>query len=177
MALTHWKKLENPEYIGSYAFQPEETKTVTIRQVRREMVVGADGKREECTVVHFNENEKPLILNRTNAKMITKHAETPYIEQWPGVRITLTVEKVKAFGEKTDAVRVSKTKPPQVKKESIICADCGKPVTAHGTTSAQAFAAATQKRFGVPVCYDCGLKRAEAQKPAEQTDAKEEAAK
>ena len=35
------------------------------------MVTGPDGKKEECTVVHFAEKEiKPLILNTTNAKTI-----------------------------------------------------------------------------------------------------------
>ena len=57
MALTHWKKLDNPDYIGAYAFQPGEKKTVTIDRIRREMVNGPDGKREECTVVHFREKE------------------------------------------------------------------------------------------------------------------------
>ena len=94
MALTHWKKLENPEYIGAYAFQPGEEKTLTIKNVRREVVVGAEGKKEECTVVHFCENEKPLILNATNGKAIQKIAGSGYIEQWEGVRITLKVEAV-----------------------------------------------------------------------------------
>ena len=76
MTYTHWKKLENPDYIGAYAFQPNEEKVVTIKTVKREMITGADGKREECTVVHFVENEKPLILNATNGK---KNANICYI--------------------------------------------------------------------------------------------------
>lgn len=174
MSLTHWKKLENPDYIGAYAFQPGETKTVTINHVDREMIAGADGKREECTVVHFREHEKPLVLNSTNAKMITRHAGTPYIEQWPGTRINLAVEKVKAFGETMDAVRVSKTKPPQNTQE-IKCADCGNSIKGYGSSSPQAWAVSTKKRFGVSVCYDCGLKRAEAAKSQTEPD-KEEAA-
>ena len=47
MPLTHWKKLDNPDYIGAYAFQPGEEKTLTIKNVRREVVVGAEGKKEE----------------------------------------------------------------------------------------------------------------------------------
>ena len=35
---THWKKLTNPNYLGSYAFQPGEEKTVTIKEVKRELV-------------------------------------------------------------------------------------------------------------------------------------------
>lgn len=165
MELTHWKKLDNPDYIGAYAFQPNEEKTVTIRTVRREVVVGVEGKREECTVVHFMEPEKPLILNTTNAKMIEKHAGTPYIEQWAGTRIILTVEKVKAFGDIVDAVRVSKKKAKQMDKPKPApnCADCGKPIEAYGKKTAQEFAEYTKSVFGEAVCFGCGQKRQSAQ--------------
>lgn len=155
MSLTHWKKLENPDYIGAYAFEPGEEKTVTIRSVSRDMVIGADGKKEECTVVFFCE-EKPMILNVTNAKMITKHAGTPYIEKWPGVRITLCVERVKAFGDVVDAVRVSKKKPTQAAQASELCADCGAPVTDAKLIEYG------KKCFGVCVCVKCGQARKEA---------------
>lgn len=164
MALTHWKKLDNPDYIGAYAFQPGEEKIVTIKNVRREIVTGADGKKEECTIVHFMENEKPLILNATNGKQIQKIAGTGYIEQWVGVRIILKVETVKAFGDIVDAVRVSKKKPPaQAKPAAPVCADCHSPITGYGKQSAQEFAEYTKSVFGVSVCYDCGQKRKEAQ--------------
>lgn len=166
--LTHWKKLENPEYIGSYAFQPDERKIVTIKSVRREMVSGADGKREECTVVHFAEAEKPLILNATNGKAIAKVAKTPYIEQWEGVRIELNVERVKAFGEIVDAVRVGRD-PGQSRKDDppMVCADCGKPIGAYESMTPSAVAASTRKRFGAALCIACGKKRTEKQKSTE----------
>lgn len=164
MALTHWKKLDNPDYIGAYAFQPGEEKTLTIKNVRREIVTGAEGKKEECTVVHFMENEKPLILNATNGKTIQKIAGSGYIEQWEGVRIALKVEAVKAFGDIVDAVRVSKKKPPQAPKPvTVPCHDCGQAITGYGKQNAQEFAAYTKSVFGVAVCYSCGQKRKEAQ--------------
>ena len=167
MPLTHWKKLDNPDYIGAYAFQPGEEKTLTIKNVRREVVVGAEGKKEECTVVHFCENEKPLILNATNGKAIQKIAGSGYIEQWEGVRITLKVDAVKAFGDIVDAVRVSKKKPPQQPRTDVVlCADCHQAISGYGKQSAQEFAAYTRRCFGVPVCYDCGQKR-KAAKDAE----------
>ena len=172
MALTHWKKLDNPDYIGAYAFQPGEEKIVTIKQVKREIVTGAEGKKEECTVVHFVENEKPLILNATNGKQIQKIAGTGYIEQWVGVRIILTVQAVKAFGDVVDAVRVSKKKPPaQVKPTVPDCHDCHRPITGYGKQSAQEFADYTKRVFGVAVCYDCGQKRKEASNKAVKPDA------
>lgn len=168
--LTHWKKLENPDYIGSYAFQPNEKKTVTIKSVTRQIVKGPDGKQEECTVVHFIEPEKPLILNVCNGKMITKHADTPYIEQWTGVRIVLGVEKVKAFGEIVEAVRVLKDKPEQAAKAPVVippCADCGGAIEAAAGITADRIYARAMKRYEVPLCMACAMKRGEANKATE----------
>lgn len=108
--LTHWKKLTNPDYLGSYDFAQGEERIVTVKDVKREMVSGPDGKKEECTVCHFVEPYKPMILNATNQKMITKLAETPYIEQWVGKSFKLVVVKIKAFGEVVDALRIKSEK-------------------------------------------------------------------
>lgn len=94
MEKTHWKKYNNPDYLGAYAFQPGEEKTVTIKEVKREMVFNPSGSgKEECTVAHFVEDVKPLILNVTNCKTISKVWGTPYIEDWAGRKITLKVKK------------------------------------------------------------------------------------
>ena len=115
--LTHWKKLHNPDYIGAYALMngDESTElTVTIRSVSNQQITGADGKKEECTVAVL-EGQKPMILNATNLKSITKVLGTPFIEQWSGRQITLYVKKVKAFGDVVDALRVRET----ISKESL----------------------------------------------------------
>ncbi len=104
---THWKKLTNPNYLGAYAFDQGEEKTVTIDTVTEETVTGTDGRESGCMVLHFREsNVKPMILNRTNAKTIEKIAGTPYIEDWAGLPIILCVRTVSAFGGEVDAVRV-----------------------------------------------------------------------
>lgn len=108
--LTHWKKLTNPDYLGSYDFAQGEERIVTIKEVKREMITGDGGKKEECTVIHFVENYKPMIANATNQKAITKLFETPYIEEWVGKSFKLVVVKVKAFGEVVDALRIKSEK-------------------------------------------------------------------
>lgn len=108
--LTHWKKLTNPNYIGAHDFQPNEKITVTIDKVQKEMVKGPDGKEEQCIVATLIGAKKPLILNKTNCKIIAKILETPYVENWNGGKIILYVAKVKAFGELVDAIRVENKK-------------------------------------------------------------------
>ena len=109
---THWKKLENPDYIGAYSLESGKDLTVTIEKVVREIVIGTGGKKEECTIAHLK-GQKPFILNRTNMKMIQKIYETPYIEEWANKKLTLYVAKIKAFGEdNVECLRVRSVKPP-----------------------------------------------------------------
>ncbi|MBQ9270416.1 MAG: hypothetical protein IJ206_13065 [Oscillospiraceae bacterium] len=122
--MTHWKKLTNPDYIGSWAFDPGQEIVATISGVNQQDVIGSDGKKEVCTIVHFAEPIKPLILNTTNAKAISKVAKSEYIEDWVGHKIQLYVERVRAFGETVDAVRVRPTKPKPV-QEIPPCQNCG----------------------------------------------------
>lgn len=110
MSKTHWKKYHNPDYIGAYAFQPGERKVVTIKSVKQESVKSQRGA-EDCLVVHFVENEKPLICNVTNSKAIEKVAGSGYIEDWPNTRIELFTTEVSAFGDTVEAVRVKQTPP------------------------------------------------------------------
>ena len=109
---THWKKLTNPDYLGAYDFQPNECRPLTIAKVERKQIVGADGKKEECTICHWKERCKPMILNVTNAKAIEKVAGSPYVEDWSGSQVYVVVQRVKAFGEMVDALRI---KPEKVK--------------------------------------------------------------
>lgn len=105
---THWRKLKNPNYIGSYELMdgtenPE--LIVRITKVVKEMVKGSDGKSEECTVAYLD-GQKPFILNSTNSKAIESIIGSPFIEDWSGQTICLYVKKIKAFGEMVDALRV-----------------------------------------------------------------------
>jgi hypothetical protein len=113
--LTHWKKLHNPDYLGAYALNPGQDLIATIKEVKNEMVTGPDGKKEECTVAYFKEaGIKPMILNATNSKTITKVVGSPYIEQWQGKAIQIFIARVKAFGEEIDALRIRPIAPKLV---------------------------------------------------------------
>lgn len=110
---THWKRLVNPDYIGAYALNPDEDLTVTIDRVKREQILGADGKKEECTVAYLK-GHKPLILNVTNSKAIHK-LYGPYIEDWAGKQVTLYASTTKAFGEIVECLRIRPTVAKQTK--------------------------------------------------------------
>lgn len=112
MSKTHFKKLRNPDYLGSWDLADEngnfKKKIVTISDVKKKMVHDGKGGKEECITVHYKEC-KPMIMNSTNLKTIHKSLGTPYIEDWIGKKIEIEVQKVMAFGEVHDALRVVKS--------------------------------------------------------------------
>lgn len=163
---THWKKLTNPDYLGAYALEPGQDITATIKSVKVENIVGADGKKEDCTVMRFVENIKPMILNVTNAKVLEKLLKTPFIENWSGRKIQIGVESVKAFGDVVDALRIRKFLPRET--GTAKCSDCKSDVTAAGGMTPQQVVAFSQKRFGDTLCAACMKKRDEAKKAAEK---------
>ena len=110
MSQTHWKQLTNPDYLGAYSLLPGQELTVEIVRVERKQVTGADGKKEDCTVAYLKDS-KPMILNATNCRTLSKIYGTPYIEEWAGKSVIIHSEKVKAFGDVVDALRIKPTKP------------------------------------------------------------------
>jgi len=107
--MTHWKKLTDPNYIGSHDLQPGQELTVTIESISNEVVKCFDGaktKEETCIVARLKGAKKPLILNVTNAKIISKNLGSPYVEDWIGKQVTMYVAKVRAFGEAVEAIRI-----------------------------------------------------------------------
>ena len=156
--LTHWKKLTNPNYLGSDAFDPGENKVVTIKNVGQDMVKNQTGTEEECIVAHFMEDVKPLVLNKTNCKTIEKLYDTAFIEEWTGKKIILHVKKVNAFGDAVDAVRV-KNKLPD---DELICEKCHKVIKPAAGKSAKELAEIAKQHTGKQLCLDC--QRAEASK-------------
>lgn len=161
MGKTHWKKLNNPDFLGAYALEPGQDLIVTIDYAKEEKFTGTGGKKDEGLVIHFIEREvKPMICNATNAKTITKVTGSPYIEDWHGQKIQLFAEEVSAFGETVDALRV---RPFAPKQEEYICKDCGCILEDEGQYTARAIAQSSRKRFGKVLCMSCAKKAKDEQ--------------
>lgn len=108
---THWKILQNPNYLGAYSLLGVcEELTVIIDKVIKEQVIGSDGSKKQCIVAYLKD-QKPMILNSTNCKIITKLFGTPFIEQWSGKKMIVYVAKIKAFGDTVEALRIKETMP------------------------------------------------------------------
>ena len=156
---THWKKVvSDPNFLGEADFNEGEEKVATIARVANSVEVQtAEGKSKKA-VVYFRENLKPMILNVARSKAIEKVAGSPYFEDWVDVKVQLYIEHgIKAFGDVVNAVRVRPKKP--VIRTTCKCTDCGNVIQGASGKSAEYIAAYTVKQFGVPLCFDCGMKR------------------
>lgn len=157
MSKTHYRKLMNPEYLGAYSLEDGKDIVLTIDYIKVETVTGTDGKKEDLPVCHWKEPEKSMILNATNMKMIAKVLNSNFVEDWSGKKVQIGTEKVRAFGDVVDALRIRRYAPKQTATANteLVCADCGKPITdAYGMSAAQV-ADSTSKKYGRQLCADC----------------------
>ena len=157
---THWKKLTNPNYLGAYSIENGQDLILTIKYVQEEKVNGPDGKKDDCVVCHFSENVKPMILNATNMKTITKLYKTPYIEEWTGKKIQIGIEKVKAFGDVVEALRVRKVVPKVEPEKLPKCEKCGTDIHPMGNMTAEELAVYTRGKYGKSLCSACATAEA-----------------
>jgi len=137
MSKTHWKKNENPDFFGAYALMNGDEKpselTVTIESVKYQEFIGQEGKKDWANIAYLV-GQKPLILNATNQKRLEKLFKSPYIEDWCGKQVTLVVERIRAFGDFVDAVRIKTTLPAKPKLADDKLAEAIKYISAGSTT-------------------------------------------
>ena len=165
MSETHYKKLINPDYLGAYSLEPGQDMILTIKSVGKEVITGTGGKQEECIVCRWVEDQKPMILNVTNCKTISKMLKTPYVEKWAGHKVQIYATTTKFGGDTVECLRIRKDPPEDVK---IACEECGQMIAPAFSMTATQLAAYTKKKYGMNLCAECAKAKKE-----EQTDAAE----
>lgn len=106
---------ENPEMLVPLMFPSRflraadlmgEITTLTIKEVKKDNLRLATGGITEKYVISFQETDKMLVLNKTNAQAICKVLGEPRAIRWPGLKITIMPAKCEAFGSVVDCIRV-----------------------------------------------------------------------
>ena len=157
---THWRKVHNPNYLGAYSLDQGKDLILTIKKAGVEKVKNERGS-EECTVISFVENQKPMIINVTNARIIQKIYKTPYIEEWAGKKIQLYIDdSIKCKGEIVEGLRI-RPRIPKQDKISTVCENCKGKIEAFEKTTAEQISLHTQKTYGKPLCSVCATKEKE----------------
>ena len=148
---------KNPNYLGSWDLDelPNREIILTISKIVDEEVI-ANNQTQVCTVAYWtDEAYKPMILNVTNKKRICKLYKTKDTEKLKGKAVTIRTERVKAFGDVHDALRIKPVMPRITNAVLPKCEQCGKDITAAGNMTPEQVAAYTKKKYGKALCGDC----------------------
>lgn len=140
---------------------PEEGELVlTIKKCVWKTTRSKTGEEELKPYIYFEETEKPLICNATNRKSIEQlYGVRTESNNWYGAKIGLYDAPV----PQADDGRGIRIRPYIPKVETAICEDCGKEITAHGKYNVNQIVMLSKEKHGVPLCWDCGQIRKEAE--------------
>ena len=149
--MPHWKRLINPDYLGAYSLEAGKDMVLTIASVQREMITGTGGKKEECPVCHWKEDQKPMIFNVVNMKTIAKMYGSD-TDGWIGKRVQIYATTTKFGGDTVECLRIRKDPPEDVQ---IACEECGQFISPAFQMSVSQLAAYTKKKYGKHLCAEC----------------------
>lgn len=103
----------------------------------------------------FFQECKPLVLNKTNAKMLKKlfspNSDNP--ADCIGHKITLKVERIKAFGQMTDCIRIKEYSEEK-------CPVCGEAILPYSGKTVAEIMDISKRNLGTVMCGKCMSKKA-----------------
>lgn len=155
---------KNPNYLGAWDLDehPNRELVLTIAKIVDEIVTGAEGRKENNTVCYWTDSSyKPMILNVTNKKTLCKLHKTKDTERLKGKAVLIGIEKVSAFGDVYEALRIRSRIPETESKELAKCENCGADIAPFGKMSSAQVAAYRVKKYGKALCNDCAKAMAE----------------
>lgn len=102
-----YRSMYDRDYIGHFDLPGGKDMTLTIKRVVGGELTAMGGRKSKKPIVHFKEDVKPLICNKTNAKTIAAMYGN-MVEGWAGQRITLFVSTTRNpdGGGEVECIRV-----------------------------------------------------------------------
>jgi hypothetical protein len=82
----------------------------TIKKVEVGSIGKDDEKKQRKPIIHFEEIDKPLVCNKTNARRIAA-LYGPITEKWLGKKISIKATTCEMAGEEVECLRVCKERP------------------------------------------------------------------
>ena len=115
----HYMKLMNPDFLGSWDFEKNERKILTIKDVDMREVYSQEKKdKEGKPTLIFAENVKPMILSKKNSKSVASALKSSIVADWIGKKIEVYTNWEKHFGQEAFILRVKST-APVIKKPTM----------------------------------------------------------
>jgi hypothetical protein len=136
---THYRKVFKSDHLGVADLEEflEEGKSLsfTIREVKQEIGAVVAGRKGDYNIAYFYENIKPLVLNSTNSKTVSRFNKgSSFVEDWNDTRVDLTIDRnVRMKGAVVGGVRISPLQPKEKVKPSFTEAQFEKAKAAKAT--------------------------------------------
>tara|TARA_R110002020_G_scaffold218594_3_gene426491 strand:+ start:1728 stop:2252 length:525 start_codon:yes stop_codon:yes gene_type:complete len=120
----HYRKVFKSDHLSSYDLEDfqEEGRPLdfTIKHVQQEMNVKVAGKKINANIAYFVEPIKPLVLNATNSKIISKMVGSNFVQDWNDLPIELYIQKGISFGKETvQGIRIKEEKPKIITDKDV----------------------------------------------------------
>jgi hypothetical protein len=115
-AKTHYRKILKSDHLGCADLEDYiENKSdmiFTIQRVQQQLGAKVAGKKIDANIMYFENKDgkkvKPLVINATNGKTMSKMTSSGFVEDWSGLNIKLYIDaNVSMMGERTGGVRIN----------------------------------------------------------------------
>ena len=104
----HWRKLMGKEFLVGEELGGKPV-TLTVKEVKQQELTSARGAETKITC-SFMETDRKIVLNTTNCKKLTELSGSGFIQDWVGLKVVWHTERITAFGNTTDALRIKELK-------------------------------------------------------------------
>lgn len=158
--LDSWEKVIDNNFISAEMVGTAGAeKVVTIKDIDFAECYDDQKKMKVQKQTVFFEECKPLVLNKTNAKMLKRlfspNSDDP--KDCVGHRIVLKVESIKAFGKTTDAIRIKEFSEEK-------CPVCGKVILPYAGKTVEQIKEISKRNLGKIMCGECMKNQAKENK-------------
>ena len=158
--LDSWEKVIDNNFVSAELVgTPGAERIVTIKDIDfAECYNDKTQKKEQKQTVFFEEC-KPLVLNKTNAKTLKRlfspNSDNP--ADCIGHKVRLVVERIKAFGKETDAIRIKEYSETK-------CEECGAVILPCSGKNVAELVEISKRNTGKVLCVACMRKYKEKTK-------------
>lgn len=161
-----YQKTLDKTYLGHWDVPDNGDLVVTIDHFEKNDLKSSPSAATEKKHICYFKDAKPMVVNKTNLKLLAQATGSDKFEDWEGKTVALYAAPV----PQADSGKGLRFRPYLPKVETLFCEVCDKQitdVTVDGKTyKAKAIANNALTKFGKYMCYDCA-KVAAAEQEAE----------
>ena len=152
-----YQKTLDKTYLGHWDVPEDGDLVLTIDHFEKnEIKSGPTAAAEKKHICYFK-NSKPMVVNKTNLKLLAQATGSDKFEDWEGKTVALYAAPV----PQADSGKGLRFRTYLPKTDEIYCEVCGNVITDHEQYKAKSIANNALTKFGKYMCWDCAHNAAE----------------